>query len=67
MVREAICGKCLSPEEREARLRELFGLASKPAAEEAVPQEDAAPDGDTPDQNTAKFPRRLIKLRRGLT
>ena len=41
-VREAICGKCLSEAEKEARLREIFGLEPKPAeSPEAV-----APDGN---------------------
>lgn len=25
-VRESLCGKCLSPEERDERLRQIFGL-----------------------------------------
>jgi hypothetical protein len=29
-VREAICGECLSPEERERRLREIFGRPPEP-------------------------------------
>jgi hypothetical protein len=32
-VREAICDKCLSPEEREARMREIFGRPPKPPEE----------------------------------
>jgi len=27
-VREAICGKCVSPEEREERIRQIFGLSA---------------------------------------
>jgi hypothetical protein len=27
-AREAICGKCLSPEEREQRIRQIFGLST---------------------------------------
>jgi hypothetical protein len=48
-VREAICGECLNPEEREARMREIFGLSPKPSAD-AEQQEDAPPDGSPSDQ-----------------
>jgi len=34
-VREAICGKCLSPEEREARIREIYGRPPEPTVEAA--------------------------------
>jgi hypothetical protein len=43
-VREAICGKCLSPQEKEVQLREIFGVSTWPAAS-VVSQEDAAPNG----------------------
>jgi hypothetical protein len=33
-VREAICGKCTSPEEREQRLRHIFGLNTTEAAQQ---------------------------------
>ena len=38
-VRESICGNCLSPEERERRIREIFGL---PAAMPVAAKEPAA-------------------------
>ena len=40
-VRDMICRDYVSPEERERRLREIFGLAPKPPE----PAEPAAPDG----------------------
>jgi hypothetical protein len=52
-VQDCICGNYLSPEERETRLRQQFGLEPKPAADAASPG-DAAPNGHTsptpPDQ-----------------
>ena len=38
-VRELMCGKCLSPEEREERLRQIFGL--EPAATGAPDQTES--------------------------
>jgi hypothetical protein len=35
-VRERICGKCLSPEEKERRFREIFGLPPKEKSEDAA-------------------------------
>jgi hypothetical protein len=43
-VRDMICGNCLSPEERERRMRAIFGLAPKP--ESAVPNGNGREEGD---------------------
>ena len=43
-VRDLICQNWVNPEERERRMREIFGLAPK--------SEDSPPDGDTSDQTT---------------
>ena len=40
-VRESICGKCLSPEEKAWRIREIFGLPNPD-------EESAIPNGDVP-------------------
>jgi hypothetical protein len=46
-IRDCLRSNDLSPEVKEARMRELFGLAPKPAAESAQ-SGDAAPNGHTP-------------------
>lgn len=46
-VREAICGKCLSDEEKRARIREIFGRAPEPGADAGQPEDDS-PDGNEP-------------------
>ena len=42
-VREAICGKCLSPREREARVREIFGRPPKLPVEAASAGDESNP------------------------
>jgi len=49
-VREVICDKCLTPKEREARLRGIFGLPPNPTTDETQ-QMDAPPDGNEPKSN----------------
>jgi hypothetical protein len=43
-VRDLVCENWVSPEERERRLREIFGLSPKPT-EPPEPPEGASPDG----------------------
>ena len=42
-VREAIFGKCLNPEEREARMREIFGRPPKPPVAAASANDESNP------------------------
>ncbi len=48
-VREAICGQCLTDEERVSRMRELFGLSPEPEPEMAptLPESDPVAPGQT--------------------
>jgi hypothetical protein len=59
-VREAICGKCvsLSPEEKMARIRQIFGMNADPDLQNRVPASgtpsgagghtDTGPEGGAP-------------------
>ena len=55
-VRESICGGCVSPEERERRLRQIFGLPVPEAKEDATsPEARGVPKAEkesTPHLNT---------------
>jgi hypothetical protein len=46
-VRELICGNCVSPADRERRMREIFGIHARQPVENAGPSEPVVSNSDT--------------------